>query len=146
MKKGMMFYEKQVPDPQMGKVKVTCRVHNRRVDTVVYDNMFMPVPPEYQWLAGQSIEAIKTQGFVLTSIVEVNGELPVHIEPDEIERLEESDILERPSSTHDINWTFYDEIVAVEQARDDDERFEALITLGEAVMKASYEYDTYEED
>jgi hypothetical protein len=141
-KKGMLFYSKKVDDVQMGhQVEVTARVFSGAVDNVTYDNPFMSVPQEFQALTGKTADEIKAQGYVLTKACLEDDELPDVVEQDEVDLFENTDVLERPTVLVDLNWRFYDAIVAVENAGNDDERINALINLGEIVYFAAQEED-----
>ena len=144
-KKGMLLYAKKVDDAKLGhQVTVTARVYLGRVENVVYDNQFMPVPAEFQPLVGKSPDEIKAQGFTLDRAVIEDDGLPEPVDPEHVDLFENSDILERPTVFVDLNWRFYDAIVAVDQASDEDERINALLALGEAVYFAALEEEDEE--
>lgn len=137
-KKGMMLYTKKVDDANLGhQVSVIARVYQGSVDQVTYDNPFMPVPDEFQGLAGKSIDEVKAQGFVLERVVMEEDGLPEYIEEDEIDLFENSDFLDRPTMVVDLNLKYFHEIIAVERADNDEARYNALAALGEAVYFTS---------
>ena len=143
-KKGMMLYTKAVDDPEQGKVTVTARVFKHKVTQITYGNLFMTVPDEYKQLIGQKSEAMKTQGFVLERVVLEDDGLPEEVDPGEVDFFENSDILDRPSVTVELNWKFFDEIAAVERAKNDEDRYNAFAALGEAVYYMSLGEDAEE--
>jgi hypothetical protein len=137
MKKGLLFYTKTVADPEQGDVALTARVDQGVVDNVSYGNLFMAVPDEHKTLLGKSRDEIKALGFVLErAVIEEDG-LPELVEDDDIDIFENTDVLSRPTIFEDLNIKFYDEIIAVEKASDDQDRYNALAALGEAVYFAA---------
>ena len=145
-KKGMMLYTKKVDDASLGhQVNVILRVYRGSVDQVTYDNPFMPIPDEFKGLVGNTMEEVKAQGFVLERVVLEEDGLPEYIEEDEVDLFENSDILNRPTMHVDLNMKFFDEIITVEQAKNDEERYNALAALGEAVYFMSLGEDDEDE-
>ena len=63
--------------------------------------------------------------------------LPELVEAEEIELYETTDVLSRPTVFEDLNIKFYDEIIVIEKASSDEERYNALAALGEAVFFAA---------
>ena len=145
-KKGMMLYTKKVDDANLGhQVTVIARVFRGNVDQVTYDNPFMPVPDEFKGLVGITMAEVKAQGFVLERVVMEEDGLPEYIEEDEVDLFENSDILNRPTMHVDLNMKYFHEIIAVERAENDEERYNALAALGEAVYFTSIGEDEEEE-
>ena len=139
-KKGMLLYTKKVADAQLGhEVTLTARVFQQKVENLTYDNPFMSVPSQYKGLLGQSADQIKAQGFALEKACLSDNDLPVDVTPEEVDLFENSDILDRPTVLVDLNWRFYQQIIAVENAANDQERADALLALGETVYFLSLE-------